>query len=467
MKILLFNDNPVVRKLVTLSAQKTKDDLNVVWSTDEIEEGDYDLLIVDDALYSDELFESLNEKIAVKNTLFMATRGKAVPSGFDNVINKPFLPTDLVDMFVQIEKKVTVGSEPSGDEGGQGFSTPAYAINLEESLADSESHTDELNIESLDDEDEEFDFSNLEEYEEKLPETAILDQEEVQEVQGLLEDTEEDDFNMDEEFSASAMEPLPLPEEEVGTPIELEDDFTFEDAHMLNEQNEDGLSGVEDTAAGSELLDEEGLEDFAFSSPDDEGMDAEDELLSMSEEDAFDDIGLDETESTALMDDEELGDLESKIEDAISGLENEDLERELESEDFTLDLSDEMMEELMPAEVESVNTVAESSEGFDELDMLDERELKLAVGEEIDEDEPVISIAEGGSSLAAEALDEVLNESPMFNDFEETIEEGGAASHAEGVEALQALLKALSNENVSKSLKGMNISININFGNGA
>jgi len=115
MKILLFNDNPVVRKLVALSAQKTKDDLSVVWSTDEIEGNAYDLLIVDDALYSDEILDSINERIVAKNTLFMATRGKAVPSGFDNVINKPFLPTDLVDMFVQIEKKVSVERDQSDD----------------------------------------------------------------------------------------------------------------------------------------------------------------------------------------------------------------------------------------------------------------------------------------------------------------------------------------------------------------
>ena len=108
MKILLFNDNPVVRKLVALSAQKTKDDLSVVWSTDEIEDREYDLLIVDDALYSDEILDALKEKIALKSSLFMATRGKAVPSGFDHVINKPFLPTDLVDLFVQIEKKIGV-----------------------------------------------------------------------------------------------------------------------------------------------------------------------------------------------------------------------------------------------------------------------------------------------------------------------------------------------------------------------
>jgi len=33
------------------------------------------------------------------------------------------------------------------------------------------------------------------------------------------------------------------------------------------------------------------------------------------------------------------------------------------------------------------------------------------------------------------------------------------------MEALQALLKALSNDDVAASLKGLNISININFGN--
>lgn len=106
------------------------------------------------------------------------------------------------------------------------------------------------------------------------------------------------------------------------------------------------------------------------------------------------------------------------------------------------------------------------SEGFDELDMLDERELKLAIGEEVGEEEPTI-VAKGGSSLAAEALDEVMSESSSYADFSDTIEEEKPSSHAEGVEALQALLKALANENVSKSLKGMNISININFGNDA
>lgn len=185
MKILLFNDNPVVRKLVALSAQKTKDDLSVVWSVDEIEGTEYDLLIMDDALYNDETFESLNNKINVKSTLLMATRGNGVPEGFEHVINKPFLPTDLVDLLVRIEKKTTDSSVET-----QTAQAPVYSINLEESLPELESSDMELpEIESLDD--DEFDFGNLEDLDEKLPETNVLDQEEVQEVRDLLEDTEE------------------------------------------------------------------------------------------------------------------------------------------------------------------------------------------------------------------------------------------------------------------------------------
>jgi len=190
----------------------------------------------------------------------------------------------------------------------------------------------------------------------------------------------------------------------------------------------------------------------------------EDELPAMNEETSFDLSGLEGMEDSMLMNDDELGDLESKIEDAVGGLESEELERELETEDFDLNLNDDMMEELMPTEED--NLMDEGS--FDELDMLDERELKIAVGEEVEEDESPVIVVKGGSSLAAEALDEVMNESPVYADFTDEIEEvAPEASHAEGVEALQALLKALSNENVSKSLKGMNISININFGNGS
>lgn len=474
MKILLFNDNPVVRKLVALSAQKTKDDLSVIWSVDEIEESEYDLLIVDDALYSDEMFESLNEKIIVKSTLFMATRGQAVPSGFDNVINKPFLPTDLVDMFVQIEKKVNVASEAKGDLKKESIPTePMYAINLEDTLPDLEGHEDELmDVEHLNDSDEEFDFSSLEDFDEKLPETAILDQEEVQEVQGLLEETDEEHLGVEEDAFAQDINEMTLPQEENGLNLEIDDEFSFDDDLVPNEIEgeilnfdsvlEDDRLAQEDTLAHKEMLDEDDFDDIDFSSALEEnvGVDEEDELQSLSEEAPADDIDI-----SSLMDDDELGDLESKIEDAVSGLESEELERELESDDFGVDFDETALEELSLNQEESAAAPMDDSEDFDELDMLDERELKRAIGEEIEDDEPAVYSDEGDISLAAETLDEVMSEAGFLEESSEAFEEEDNVSHAEGVEALQALLKALSNENVTKSLKGMNISININFGN--
>jgi uncharacterized membrane protein len=487
MKILLFNDNPVVRKLVALSAQKTKDDLSVIWSVDEIEESEYDLLIVDDALYSDEMFESLNEKIIVKSTLFMATRGQAVPSGFNNVINKPFLPTDLVDMFVQIEKKVSTASEAKGDAKEE--STPSeamYAINLEDTLPDLEGHEEELmEAEHLNDGEEEFDFSSLEDFDEKLPETAILDQEEVQEVQGLLEETEEsalsaeigDDFSFDDDLAPheiegeilnfdSMLEDDLLPHEDTLSHKELLDEDDFDDIEFSTSLEESaGIDEDEELLSLSEANPSEGengLDEMDISS-----LMEEDELLPMNEETLSDDEStLDEMDISTLMDDDELGDLESKIEDAVSTLEEGELERELESDDFGLDFDDTALDELTVNQEESAELESDDSEDFDELDMLDERELKRAIGEEIEDDEPAVYADEGDESLVAETLEEVMNESPSFlEETDEESEEVETASHAEGVEALQALLKALSNENVAKSLKGMNISININFGN--
>lgn len=432
MNILLFNDNPVVRKLVALSAQKTKDELSVIWSVDEIQESSYDLLIIDDALYSDELFESLKELVTFKSTLLMATRGKAVPAGFENVINKPFLPTDLVDMFIQIEKKIS--SAPSAAQsikGEESFSDiPFYAINLDETLTETEADADEFDSFDLGDLDQKFDLeddldeilpgaeaetddfdsfefgdlnlddeeSESENFEETLP-TAILDQEEVQEVQNLLDDTESDDWN-------------------------VEDDIMIKGIDELDESDEFGLPKEESGDFGS----------------------IDDELL---------------------LEEDDFGDLELQIQDAVNGLEADAMDKELELDDFELDFDDALMEKLDLSDKEIVAAQDfENIEGFDEFDMLDERELKLAIGEEVEE-EPEAGIDEEDLFLQTEKLDEEMNDTDLKEEAAQVASGAVSSSHKEGVEALQALLKALSNEDVAKSLKGLNISININFGNDA
>jgi uncharacterized membrane protein len=483
MNILLFNDNPVVRKLVALSAQKTRDNLSVVWSMEEIEESGYDLLIIDDALYSDEMFASLKEAVAFNVTLLMATRGNAIPAGFDHVINKPFLPTDLVDLFAKInaglsskffEKVIDIGEtvpqSPKED--------PYLAIDLEESLLDLEAvhdlhdvgdNSDDLDLDDLSGELTAF---------ENEDHPTILDHEEVAEVRGLLEDTENDELIDDEDISADTINEfdfgdLDLPEETVSSSDTMLDDFEGFDMdegvtiplttpELTDEEiDEDNFDfGDLDLPEEKESIADTALENFESSEMDEEVAIPEAVTEEIDDDDFdFGDLDLsEETEPITIKDEEPLSDdgfddLELKIQEAVE---------ELEPDDLDMEFDDSMLDGL---EIETEpDTLSDAFEGLDnlgEFDMLNERELKLAIGEEVEEEEAEIGVEEREHT---EDLDEAIELSEEVSVEAPSVTQ--EATHAEGVEALQTLLKALANEDVAKSLKGLNISININFGDG-
>ena len=504
MKILLLNDNPVVRKLVALSAQKTKDDLSVIWSVDEVEGDAYDLLIVDDAHYTDEAMSALKEKIHYKTSLLMATRGNATPAGFDKVINKPFLPTDLVDLFSQIAKDLTASVqevvEPRASEAKK-------AIVLDDTLEDKgfdiTNLDDDLNLDDFDIEDDEDIFE---------AKTKVLDHEEVQELQGLLDDT--DNFDIEDELSLDGLmedETEAVDDEDLlgsldddilqalegksqeGSPEnELDDamdEFDFDEELLgLDDEPEKAIEeSLDDDDLLGSLDDLMGMDDGEVlseeSAPIEETLDEDlfgsmDDLLEMDEEEApepqaaevvdeIDDLdalllealnedgdNLSEEVMDDALSDDEFGELEQQIQEAVEELGIEDLEQGLDD----VDMGD--------------------FEGLGDLDGLNERDIKLAIGEEVEEEEPEIRIGRGShSSLDAEALSEAMGESPIvaLDDELEDIDIDVSTAlkpvtehhgtPAEGMDALQALLKALSNEDVAKTLKGLSINININFGN--
>ncbi|MDD2828199.1 MAG: hypothetical protein PHW18_01345 [Sulfuricurvum sp.] len=513
MRILLLNDNPVVRKLVALSAQKTKDDLHVVWSMDEIEHETYDLLIIDDAQYSDDAMDAINYKITYKSSLLMATRGSATPAGFDKVINKPFLPTDLVELFTSIEKSLSTTSE---------------AMKVEERVTPMIELDTLLDNEELDELIDEGEIGSVK--------TNVLDHDEVQELQELLvgtdgEEISLDDFEFDEPLSMNEVhlddldelseDPLDLsenigededdllamlnddsPKEEslefdsfddammedleledtLDQPNELieKDDNTILESSMLDDLDDDLQSSVDDDA----LLDDMMMEDL--DSPEESSIgslppyEIEDDdfsnLLSLEEEseegveegsEDFTDLLSIEEESEKMeeelkspLSDDEFDDLEQQIHDAVGELDMDDLESEFDEDD------------LGSLELEPLSSLG-SLDGLDSLDMLDEKEIKRTLGEEVEEDEEEPEIRVGGgvhSSLDAEALNEALKLSSIEDlgnelDLSTEMDSVETKSPQEGMEALQALLKALSNDEVAKSLKGLNISININFGN--
>ena len=370
MKILLLNDNPVVNKLVTLSAQKTSDNLEVVSSIDSVASSVYDLIVIDDTLYTDDLLDEIKTKITFTKSLYICARGAEKVDAFTNILSKPFLPTELVEIFATLGKesqKITLDT-------------------VEES-------TPEAELEEFEELDELDDLEELADIDEDLSD-SILDDEEAQKVKDLLNETDEeeeldlddldlgeDDLELDEELS------LDLEEEPKEAPAQEEEELDLDDLDL----GEDDLE-----------LDEE---------------------LSLDLEE--------EPEEAPAQEEEEL-DIEAQIENAVDELSEEELESEVDAETL-------------------LNIVENDMNVFDGLTSKD---LKIAIGEEVEEEGSIIDeLVEESSEEENEVNEEVVTDSIK----EET-------SDNNGIEALKKLLTALSDKDVAASMKGMKISINITLG---
>ena len=376
MKILLLNDNPVVTKLVILSAQKTDDEVVAAHSVEEVPEGEYDLLIIDDALYNAESFALLREKINFKKSLFVCSRENESEGDFSVTIKKPFLPTDMVELLTNTKRNLD---------------TPVPEEEAMEDMSDEELLED-LELEGLEDlenlEDEALDLDDTEELGE-----SILDDEEAQKVKVLLDETQDEEYDM---------------------ALDLEDEADADISEDVDTDTDLVELGIEENDVEEIALDEEvdmDLEELEL----DEAMGVEDEAL---EEDALLESDIEED----LLENSEE-DIESQIEDAIEELSDEELESEVDEETL-LDIA--------------------NSE-IDSFENLSSRDLKAALGEELDEEEVV------------------AQEDEDFEEPSDLPNENATVSSNRGVESLKTLLKTLSDENVAASLQGAKITINISF----
>lgn len=416
MKIVLLNNNPVVNKLVTLSVQKTSDELHTAENIEAIESGDYDLLIIDDALYSDEAMDEIASKISFGESLFICSKDAQEQAEFTKTLKKPFLPTDLVETLISLAKMVDTVELEKMDS-------------LEESDLDAVDDALFHDFETDEALDELDDFDALEEVEDldmfdtfdkeacddavlkDVKDEGILDRDELQEVQSLLEETETEDFDdfdfddtkegeeekeegFDFEDEALEIEDTQAPKEEL-----LEESFSFEEEE-IKEPEEDEFLGLEEETGKEELLD--------FEEEPQEEVESQEEHEEAFEKDSFEEENLEEE------------DLASQIQEAVDSLSDEDLQTELD-EDILLSIGS-----------------------------LTSKDLKLAIGEEVQEEHSELSgaAAPQGDITKTEAQSSLESSSQSSN----------------GVEALKKLLKALSNEDVAASLQGMKININITLG---
>ncbi|WP_148789769.1 Highly acidic protein [Campylobacter concisus] len=373
MKVALVNKNPAVSRLITLSLNKIGveyvefDDVNAV-------SGEFDYIIIDSDM------ESADVKFDQK-VMYLAPRGGIKPDFADIMLEKPFLPTEFINLFEE-SKAVNVAGDDTKAELG-----------LDDSANfDDFEHIDE-NYEELQNfelPEIDTDFENLakEDETEKLDDNVLNDEL----LKEHLEDSSVGDLE-DEEISLDEADTELIDEnsEETEAANENVDDESSK-APKAEETIEDGLSS--DFGDLSALVDE--IENMDESSPVDEK--ARDELEKIVEQNTQN-LKIDENDEE--LDDisqskKELSEIDS-LDEELNSEEADEENKNLEQEELNIDeLAKFDDEDSLENEI-NLEDEPKNDENLDESSEADEEQIQV-------DDEKV----EG--DIEEEALDEISSE---------------------------------------------------------
>lgn len=441
MKLLLINKNPIVRKLVKLSAEKAGIGVAEVESFMEVEDFDFDFVFIDDESLEEGALETLSEKIPHAKYGFIHSKDRPRESGFSLFVQKPFLPTDMVDLLK---------SEAQGGSPKEFFQGSA-------SLAEGDAFSKELEEFSLD-----------------LPEKVDVS----------LEKGEELDFDLDAPLSLD--EPLELPKSEEDAPL-LEDDLLDSPQELANQEGEDldlDLDSLdfdeESPAPNSEApkdapmeVDMESLsfEETPASKPKEEDplsdLEWDDSLLEASP----DSLEVASSKEALALDSSTQEDLDLDLDSLGFSLEEKDEEPETREENLTLDKPLETGGILDANDLETVKHLLEENDPTpipaEDLDMNDikiesselasltEEALSEALGEELTSDEEEEFNFEDDTSPAS------IPSAPLPQEKTESFT-SVPKSEAPAAEAIKNL-QGLSIPALKELLDGMQLTISISF----
>ncbi|HED0575805.1 TPA: highly acidic protein [Campylobacter jejuni] len=336
MKILLLNENPVVSRLVSLSAKKMSYDFEELNAYSE-NLGNYDVIVVDSDTPAP--LKILKEKC--DRLIFLAPRNQNVDIDAQ-ILQKPFLPTD----FLNLLNNKDTNKHTSID-------LPILS-NDENPYADISLDLDNLNLDDLPDE------NSLDINSEGIKDLSFDNDAQNDNANKILETQNLEDENLEQEAT----------KEQTQEDIQTDLDLTLEDS----KNEKEGLS-QEHTALDTEpSLDE--LDD------------KNDEDLEIKEDDKNEEIEkqelLDDSKTNALEMQEELS--ESQDDNAnkaleVQNLEDENLEQETTKEqtqedaqtDLDLTLEDSKNEK---EDLSQEYTVLDTESSLDELDDKNDEDLE-------------------------------------------------------------------------------------------
>ncbi|HEB9419109.1 TPA: hypothetical protein RZK52_000259 [Campylobacter coli] len=326
MKILLLNENPVVSRLISLSAKKMSYDFEEINTYDE-NLGHYDVIIVDSDTPAP--LKILKEKC--DKLIFLAPRNQSVDIEAQ-ILHKPFLPTDFLNLLNQENLKIDDSIVLPIDES-------------ENPYADISLDLDSLNLDDLPDENnnaQESDFS----LEESLESLTLDDMEEEASQKEIASENIDKELNLDD---------LSLDEEQE------EDNSISEQVEVshLEEKHEEALEALSQDDILDDKTSEENEEEFEI-----QEQDTQDQGVSQDEQDKMDKI-------------EDAQELEDQVVDLDNDLlqDEEISETQEESVDDILDAKEAQPEVLEDAEEPSKTQSQDFVE--DDLPIVEEQETEL------------------------------------------------------------------------------------------
>ncbi|HEH3653206.1 TPA: hypothetical protein SGX91_000233 [Campylobacter jejuni] len=429
MKILLLNENPVVSRLVSLSAKKMSYDFEELNAYSE-NLGNYDVIVVDSDTPAP--LKILKEKC--DRLIFLAPRNQNVEDIDAQILQKPFLPTDFLNLLNNKDaNKHTSIDLPmlSNDENPYAdISLDLDNLNLDD-LPDENS----LDINSEGMEDLSFDDDAQDDNANKTLETQNLEHETIKEqtqedtqidLDLTLEDGESEKEDLSQEHTALDTEPS-LDELDDKNDEDLEDNKELQ----VNISDFDDLPEVEEQEKEMDFDDlPEDAEFLGQAKYNEESEENLEEFAPVVEEDIQDEI--DDFASNLSTQDQIKEEL-AQLDELDYGIDSDNSSKVLE------DFKDEPIlddKELGTNEEE----VVVPNLNISDFDTLKESDIQEALGEEILEknEEPIVSDVTKDD-----------NSEEIVNELSQSI--------------AGAITSSIKDDTLKAALKGMNMNININI----
>ncbi|ECO3962480.1 highly acidic protein [Campylobacter jejuni] len=362
MKILLLNENPVVSRLVSLSAKKMSYDFEELNAYSE-NLGNYDVIVVDSDTPAP--LKILKEKC--DRLIFLAPRNQNVEDIDAQILQKPFLPTD----FLNLLNNKDTNKHTSID-------LPMLS-NDENPYADISLDLDNLNLDDLPDE------NSLDINSDGMEDLSFDDDAQDDNANETLETQNLEDENLEQEAT----------KEQTQEDIQTDLDLTLEDGGSEKEDLSQEHTAL-DTEPSLDELDDKNDEDLEIKEDDKNEEIKKQELLNDSKANTLEmqeelnesqDDNANETLETQNLEDENLEqetikeqnqediqtDLDLTLEDG--GSEKEDLSQEhtaLDTEPSLDELDDKNDEDL-----EDNKELQANISDFDDLPMVEEQEKEM------------------------------------------------------------------------------------------